>query len=105
MLFRGSASSYTMVPNFIPLVNKIYWLSGGTFSGRVDPRVEPVGVLLTENFNMNYRSVNDIKDRGPCLVPGHPKEHDLELECWTTMRRFLFTKTFQQYLEAVRNKG
>lgn len=53
---------------------------------------------------MNYRSVNDIKDVGPCLLPGHPKEHELTHKCWQRMRQFLFSKTFAQYIQAVKDK-
>lgn len=55
---------------------------------------------------MKYKNKDlDIDKEGPCLVPGHPKEHKLKLTpCWSTMRRYLFDHTFDQYLEAVNNK-
>lgn len=54
---------------------------------------------------MNYRSVNDIKDVGPCLLPGHPKEHVLTHKCWQKMRQFLFDHSFAQYIAEVQKKS
>jgi len=55
---------------------------------------------------MAYKSINDIKDKGPCLVPGesHKGIHRLELACWTSIRRYLFDHTFQEFLEESRKK-
>lgn len=55
---------------------------------------------------MKYKNKDlDIGKEGPCLVTGHPKEHKLSLNpCWSTMRSYLFDHTFDQYLQAVRNK-
>ena len=47
----------------------------------------------------------DIGKTGPCMVPGHPKEHKLELNpCWSTMRRYLYNHTFEQFLAEVNKK-
>lgn len=46
----------------------------------------------------------DIGKKGPCMVPGHAKNHVLELKCWSAMRRFLFTHTFEQFLAEVDKK-
>lgn len=39
----------------------------------------------------DYRTIQDINigQLGPCLLPGHPKEHVLKLECMSEIRRFL----------------
>lgn len=64
------------------------------------------GVLLKEGLTMTYRSVNDIKNDevGPCLVPGHPKEHKLSPGCWAAMRRYLFNHSFTDYVKEVAKK-
>jgi hypothetical protein len=46
----------------------------------------------------------DIGKVGPCMVPGHQKEHVLELKCWSAMRRYLYDHTFEQFLAAVKKK-
>lgn len=64
-----------------------------------------MGVLLRKRFgDMKFEDM-DIGKIGPCMVPGHPKEHELELNpCWSTMRRYLFNHTFAQFLAAVKRK-
>ncbi len=64
-----------------------------------------VGVLLARRFgNMNFEEM-DIGKKGPCMVPGHPKEHKLELTpCWATMRRYLLTHSFEEFLREVNKK-
>jgi len=63
-----------------------------------------VGVLLVRKFgNMDFKKM-DIGKTGPCMVPGHPKEHKLELGCWSEMRRFLFDHTFEEFLAKVKQK-
>lgn len=64
-----------------------------------------VGVLLAKRFkNMRFEEM-DIGKEGPCMVPGHPKRHVLELNpCWSTMRGYLYDHTFQEFLRAVKNK-
>jgi hypothetical protein len=52
---------------------------------------------------MNLKDM-DIGKSGPCMVPGHPKNHKLTLECWSEMRRYLYDHSFQEFLAAVRNK-
>jgi hypothetical protein len=54
-----------------------------------------------------YKSTDDTiyDEMGPCLVPGHPKEHKLGVPCLSEMRRFLYpNKTFREFLEAVKRK-
>lgn len=46
----------------------------------------------------------DIGKQGPCMVSGHQKEHVLEMKCWSTMRRYLFNHTFQDFLAEVNRK-
>jgi hypothetical protein len=46
----------------------------------------------------------DIDKPGPCMVSGHPKNHKLTLECWAEMRRYLYTHTFEQFLDKVNRK-
>lgn len=46
----------------------------------------------------------DIDKKGPCMFPGHPKEHVLELKCWSAMRRYLFDHTWEQFLAEVQRK-
>jgi hypothetical protein len=55
---------------------------------------------------MKYNNKDlDIGKVGPCMVPGHPKEHVLELNpCWSAMRRFLFGHSFKEFLEEVNKK-
>jgi hypothetical protein len=53
----------------------------------------------------NYSIANmDIGKKGPCMVPGHPKEHTLEMDCWSTMRRYLFDHTWAEFLAEVNRK-
>lgn len=53
---------------------------------------------------MELKNMN-IGKTGPCMVPGHPKEHKLELNpCWSTMRRFLLDHTWQEFLDKVNEK-
>jgi hypothetical protein len=53
----------------------------------------------------NYSIANmDIGKKGPCMVPGHPKEHVLDMACWSTMRRFLHDNSFQAFLDEVNRK-
>lgn len=78
---------------------------GGTDSARVLYKGERWGFNKEQKVKyMNYKSVEDIKEIGPCLLTGHPKEHELGPKCWQAMRQFLYRKTFNQYLEAVENK-
>lgn len=51
-----------------------------------------------------YRSVDSIDDVGPCLVSGHPKEHELATKCWQKMRQFLWDNSWDAYIRAVKNK-
>jgi hypothetical protein len=54
---------------------------------------------------MNFDEM-DIGKTGPCMLPGHPKEHKLELKCWSEMRRYLYKHSFQEFLAEVnRRKG
>jgi len=64
-----------------------------------------VGVLLVRKFYIMDFKKMDIGKSGPCMVPGHPKEHKLELKCWSEMRRYLFDHSFEQFLEEVKRKG
>jgi hypothetical protein len=53
------------------------------------------------------KSINDmnIDKVGPCMVPGHPKEHKLDMNpCWMTMRSYLLHHSFEEFLEAVKRK-
>lgn len=53
---------------------------------------------------MNFEEM-DIGKKGPCMVPGHPKEHKLELTpCWATMRRYLLAHSFEEFLREVNKK-
>lgn len=55
----------------------------------------------------DYKSTNDTHygKIGPCLKPGHPKEHTLDEKCLQAMRQFLYpNKTFGQFIQAVKNK-
>lgn len=63
-----------------------------------------VGVLLVKRFgDMDFKKM-DIGKNGPCMVPGHPKNHKLELSCWSEMRRYLYDHTFEQFLAEVDKK-
>lgn len=54
---------------------------------------------------MDFKKMN-IGKTGPCMVPGHPKNHKLELKCWSEMRRYLFDHSFDEFLREVdRRKG
>lgn len=46
----------------------------------------------------------DIGKTGPCIVAGHPQEHNLELGCWSAMRHYLFDHSFDQFIEQVKRK-
>lgn len=52
---------------------------------------------------MDFKDMN-IGKTGPCMVPGHPKEHKLELKCWSEMRRFLFDHSWSEFLGKVKEK-
>lgn len=63
-------------------------------------------------FSGSYRSTSDVEygKMGPCLVPGHKKEHPLDVSCLAAMRNYFyddgnFGKSFSQYLKAVEKKG
>lgn len=48
----------------------------------------------------------DIGKMGPCMVPGHPKYHVLDMNpCWSTMRRFLHDHTWDAFMKKVETKG
>lgn len=80
-------------------------MPGGTCSGRVYPKGIGGG-HLEKDKHMRYKRVEDIIRTGPCLVPGHPKEHVLEARCWQAMRHFLYDNKddFAAYIQAVKNK-
>ena len=44
---------------------------------------------------------------GPCIIAGHPAIHELEMECISAMRRWLYpNKDFKDFLNLVKlNKG
>jgi len=53
---------------------------------------------------MDFKKMN-IGKTGPCMVPGHPKEHKLDLNpCWSTMRRYLLDHTWEEFLAEVDRK-
>lgn len=59
----------------------------------------------------DYRSTDDTKygHMGPCLAPGHSKEHVLDNKCLNAMSRFFyndgkFGKSFKDFLDAVNRK-
>lgn len=47
-----------------------------------------------------------IGKKGYCLVPGHPVEHTLTLDCWSEMRRFVYTtEDYAKYVTACKAKS
>ena len=64
-----------------------------------------MGVLTSKKAkSMNLKDM-DIGKSGPCMVPGHPKNHKLELNpCWSTMRRYLLDHSFEDFLDKVKSK-
>lgn len=54
---------------------------------------------------MDFKDMN-IGKTGPCMVPGHPKNHKLDLNpCWSTMRRYLLDHSWKDFLTEVNRKG
>lgn len=88
-------------------VNTLRW---GTGSDKLYLRRHQRGIELgRKTGKMNYRGIDEddlnVGKLGPCLVKGHPKEHILELNpCWSTMRRFLYYHSWNEYMKEVINK-
>ena len=76
---------------------RVWTVRGRTWWGYTDDKVETV-----KNYSL---ADMDIGKKGPCMVSGHPRYHVLSLECWSTMRRYIFDHTWDQFLRKVDEKS
>lgn len=54
---------------------------------------------------MSFNNMN-IGKKGYCLLPDHPVEHKLELDCWVQVRRFVHdSNDYAEYVRMAKNKN
>jgi hypothetical protein len=56
---------------------------------------------------MSFERSMEIGKKGYCLVPGHPVQHELTVECWGKLRNWLYFNpngTESQYRDQCKGK-